>query len=104
MTGVASTYVVYGREMLLGCLPRQPHGDVLATVRRYAVFDKRMDVFVWHGKQFEADGNDLLREMVRCFADGALRLTRCAAPTAAQSAADQSLCCLLSRDLLTGDW
>ena len=70
MPGVASTYVVYGREMLLRCLPRQPHGDVLATVRRYTVFDKRMDVLVWLGKQFEADDNDLLREMVRCFAEG----------------------------------
>ncbi len=48
------------------CSPRQPHGDVLATVRRYAVFDKRMAVLVWLGKQFEADDNDLLREMVRC--------------------------------------
>ena len=52
------------------CSPRQPHGDVLATVRRYAVFDKRMAVLVWLGKQFEADDNDLLREMVRCFAEG----------------------------------
>ena len=42
----------------------------MAIVRRYAVFDKSMDVFVWLGKQFEADDNDLLREMVRCFAEG----------------------------------
>ena len=56
--------------MPLTCLPRQPHGDVLATVRRYAVFDKSVDVLVWLGKQFEADDNDLLREMVRCFAEG----------------------------------
>lgn len=36
------------------------------------MFDKSVDVLVWLGKQFEADDNDLLREMVRCFAEGLL--------------------------------
>lgn len=34
------------------------------------MIDKSMDALVWLGKQLEADGNDLLREMVRSFAEG----------------------------------
>ena len=37
---------------------------------RNAVFDKSRDVLVWLGRQFEADDNDLLGEVVRCFAEG----------------------------------
>ena len=31
--------------------------------------DKSMDELVWFGKQLETDDNDLLREMVRSFAE-----------------------------------
>ncbi len=34
------------------------------------MIDKSMDALVWLGKQLEADDNDLLREMVRSFAEG----------------------------------
>ncbi len=37
---------------------------------RNAVFDKSRDALVWLGRQFEADDNDLLGEVVRCFAEG----------------------------------
>ena len=43
---------------------------MLATVRTYAVFDKSRDALVWLGREFEADDNDLLGEVVRCFAEG----------------------------------
>lgn len=33
------------------------------------MIDKSMDAFVWLRKQLEADDNDLLREMVRSFAE-----------------------------------
>jgi putative transposase len=35
-----------------------------------AVIDKSMDALTWLGKQLETDENDLLREMVRSFAEG----------------------------------
>lgn len=34
------------------------------------MIEESMDALVWLGKQLEADGNDLLREMVRSFAEG----------------------------------
>ncbi len=37
---------------------------------RNAVFDKSRDVLVWLGRQFEADGNNLLGGVVRCFSEG----------------------------------
>ena len=34
------------------------------------MIDKSMDALVWLRKQLETGGNDLLREMVRSFAEG----------------------------------
>ena len=41
-----------------------------ATVRRNAAITKSMDALVWLRKQLETGDNDLLREMVRSFAEG----------------------------------
>jgi transposase-like protein len=43
---------------------------VRATVRRNAVINKSMDALVWLRKQLETADTDLLREMVRSFAEG----------------------------------
>src|SRR5690606_29733202 len=47
----------------------QPHEHVQATVRSNAVINDRMDVNEWLRKQLEEADPDLLREMVRSFAE-----------------------------------
>ncbi len=58
------------------------------TVRRNAVVGTRMDELVWLRNQLEAEGNDLLREMVRSFAQGLMSAEAdviCGAPWGQQS-------------------
>jgi hypothetical protein len=41
-----------------------------ATVRKNAVINGSTDVLAWLRKQLEVDGNGLMREIVRSFAEG----------------------------------
>jgi putative transposase len=56
---------------------------LLATVRRYAVITESMDLLAWLRKQLAEADTDLLREMVRSFAEalmGAEADAVCGAP------------------------